>query len=520
MLNQDPPQTIELELKLLILANDQARLKRHPLLRDISPHRAVISELDAIYFDTDSMSLAAKGLALRLRQSGGLWVQTVKAGGESAAGLHQRLEWEMPREGEVLRFDDLPEPALRPYLEELQARSELKPIFRTRFTRWARLLVLPDGTQIELALDHGHILVDDTALPISEIELELKSGQPSKLFQLALGFAADIALYPESKSKAERGYALKAGTLATPFKSRIPQLERSLHPRKACAAFIQSALEQLQRNLEGATLGQNSEFIHQARIALRRLRATFGVFRGILSEDTLELRNELRWLMNELGPARDWDVFLESTLPGLMETMPGEPGMAWLETCAQGLRAQAQQRAATALGSRRTPLILLKLGALAQDLIAPTPVDPLALPVVSPEPSLTEFARQVLKKRARRAGVNADELARWDMEARHAWRITLKKLRYSGDFLAPVFGRKGKTRRWIDALAALQDILGSLNDAATTERLIETLKPRTRPQREICATLRGFTAGASFARMQELERARAQLEKAPGPWRA
>jgi hypothetical protein len=65
----------------------------------------------------------------------------------------------------------------------------------------------------------------------------------------------------------------------------------------------------------------------------------------------------------------------------------------------------------------------------------------------------------------------------------------------------------------------LQDILGSLNDAATTERLITQLAPKTKVQKEIAATLRGFTAGASFIKMQELEKARLRLERSPEPWK-
>jgi triphosphatase len=163
------------------------------------------------------------------------------------------------------------------------------------------------------------------------------------------------------------------------------------------------------------------------------------------------------------------------------------------------------------------PVLLLQLGRLACQLRRPS--DDVVQVKSSSKKALPEFARSVLRKRAKQADVDAQSLAELDIEARHAWRITLKKLRYSGDFLAPVFGRKDRTRRWIDALSSLQDILGSLNDAATTERLIAELAPRTKVQREIAATLRGFTAGASFVKMQELEKARLRLERSPGPWK-
>jgi triphosphatase len=508
----------EVELKLALPEHQIDRLKRHPSLRAISPHRAVVSELDAIYYDTEHLELQAQGIALRLRQAGTQWVQTVKTRGNSVGGLHQRTEWEYPSDGIHLDFDAITDERIRELLCSLLEANVLKPIFRTRFRRWARLLVLPDGSQIELALDQGLIEAGNQSDPISEIELELKAGHPEVLFDVALGFMPDIHLSPEIRSKAERGYTLHTGLIAGPKRMQVGHFPSTIEPAEACALFIETALEQLQRNWSGAIAGHNTEFIHQARVALRRLRATFGVFRSVIpSDEALALRNGLRALMSELGPVRDWDVFLAETLTALQTSMPHEPGLTWLSTQAKVAREAAQQRAAQALQSKEMPALLLRLGRLACSLRAPHSVS--STVKTSSKKALPEFARTVLRKRARRADVDAASLAQLDIEARHAWRITLKKLRYSGDFLAPVFGRKDKTRRWIDALSSLQDILGSLNDAATTERLITELAPKTKVQKEIAATLRGFTAGASFVKMQELEKARLRLERSPEPWK-
>ncbi len=509
---------LEVELKLALSENQIERFKRHPSLRPISPHRAVVSELDAIYFDTEKLELQSEGVAVRMRQAGSKWVQTVKTRGSTVGGLHQRTEWEYPSDGITLNFDAITDSGIRDKLSELLLTDSLKPIFRTRFRRWARLLVLPDGSQIELALDQGVIEAGNKSDLICEIELELKSGRPEVLFDIALGFMPDITLRPEIRSKAERGYVLHTGIASGPKRIQVGNLPGAIAPPEACALFVETALEQLQRNWAGAIVGEDTEFIHQARVALRRLRATFGVFRSVIPIDAaLPLRNGLRSLMSELGPARDWDVFLADTLPALKSSMPNEPGLTWLHQEALAARKEAQQRAAHALQSEDTPALLLQLGRLACHLRVPTT---LANPTKSPgKKALPEFARTVLRKRARRADVDAQSLTQLDIEARHAWRITLKKLRYSGDFLAPVFGRKDRTRRWIDALSSLQDILGSLNDAATTERLIMQLAPRTKTQKEIAATLRGFTAGASFIKMQELEKARLKLERSPEPWK-
>lgn len=509
---------LEVELKLALSEHQIERFKRHPSLRPVSPHRAVVSELDAVYFDTEALHLQAQGIAVRMRQAGSKWVQTVKTRGNSVGGLHQRTEWEYPSDGITLNFEAITDITIRNTLTEQLQAGTLKPIFRTRFCRWARLLILPNGSQIELALDQGLIEAGTHSEPISEIELELKSGRPEDLFDIALGFIPDIALRPEIRSKAERGYALHTGITAGPKRIQVGHLPQSVEPSEACAIFIETALEQLQRNWAGAIVGKDPEFIHQARVALRRLRATFGVFRSVIPVDAaLPMRNGLRALMNELGPTRDWDVFLAETLPALKASMPTQVGLTWLSNEALTARNKAQQRATEVLQSSEMPALLLQLGRLACLLRAPLS-EPRASKSIGKK-ALPAFARTVLRKRARRADVDAQSLAQLDIEARHAWRITLKKLRYSGDFLAPVFGRKDRTRKWIDALSSLQDILGSLNDAATTEKLIVQLSPRTKVQNEIAATLRGFTAGASYIKMQELEKARLRLERSPEPWK-
>ena len=202
MSSAPPGAVVELELKLALPPQQAERLRRHPALRPISPHRAVVAELDAIYFDTPELALQAQGVAVRLREAGGRWVQTVKGRSDASGALHRRLEWETPSEGAGLDFSGIDDPALRRQLTAPALAERLQPVFRTRFRRWARLLVLGDGTRIELALDQGRIEAGASEAPICELELELKSGRPEALFELALALQQDLDLRPEPRSKA------------------------------------------------------------------------------------------------------------------------------------------------------------------------------------------------------------------------------------------------------------------------------------------------------------------------------
>ncbi len=521
------PGFLEVELKLALPASQAERLRRHPALRAISPHRAVVAELDAIYFDTPTLALQARGVAVRLRQAGGQWVQTVKTRGDATGALHQRLEWEVPSDGLHLDFDSVSDPAVRNFLKHAANQQGLQPLFRTRFRRWARLLVLPDGTQIELALDLGAVEAGGHQDPISEVELELKHGASRSLFALALALQDDLDLHPEQRSKAQRGYALALGITQSPKRARPPVLSRHLTVAQACAGFLGAAQQQWQDNLAGACLGDNPEYLHQVRVALRRLRAALAVFRGVLPASVLlALRQESRWLMQALGAARDWDVLVTETLPGVQAALPDQPGLAALLPLAEQQRVMAHAQALQALTSRRAARLALQLGEASCALMdqreassAPLPADTdRAQSSAAGDERLDQFAVRILRKRARRAHMNASDLLALDVAGRHAWRIVLKKLRYTGDFLLPVFGHRRRARRWITALSSLQSILGSMNDAATTHRLIETLLLQPGAPREAAALARGFVEGTSQTHLRQLEAARRVLARTAAPW--
>ncbi|SAL54025.1 adenylate cyclase [Caballeronia sordidicola] len=204
--------SIEREIKLALPTSNHDEIAKDLTKRTGQEGQKI--HLTNVYFDTANRALAKAKSALRLRGAPGQWLQTYKTAGESADGMHSRHEWEMPVAGEALEVDKLLE-----HCDDEHARNalrnaapELTALFRTDFDRviWN---VEIDGARIEAVLDLGEVITDINGArrttPISELELELKSGEEAGLTNLAAQMrGAFLYLQPENASKAQRGYEL------------------------------------------------------------------------------------------------------------------------------------------------------------------------------------------------------------------------------------------------------------------------------------------------------------------------
>jgi inorganic triphosphatase YgiF len=210
--------SIEREIKLALPTSEHGEVAKDLTQRTGQEGRKI--QFTNVYFDTPDRALAKAKSAVRLRGTRGQWLQTYKTAGESTGGLHNRHEWERPVAGEALEI-----PALLEICDDQNAANalsdaapELAALFRTDFSRviWD---VEIDGAKIEAALDLGEVIADVNGermtTPISELELELKSGNEEALNSLAAQMrGAFLYLQPEDASKASRGYELCAPKLA------------------------------------------------------------------------------------------------------------------------------------------------------------------------------------------------------------------------------------------------------------------------------------------------------------------
>ncbi len=497
----------EIELKLAISAHDVPRLARVPLLKSASRGRAITSRVYSIYYDTSEFALRDQGVALRLRRTGSHWLQTLKTAGRVEAGLHQREEIETPVPAQILNYPALAQSGAAAVLADPALPLRLQPVFVTDFRRTTRQLEPAAGTEIEFCLDRGAISAGTAQLPVSEIELELKSGPPEQLLDFALELLERVPLRLESASKAQRGYALAAGLTAAPVKASVPALSPEMTVSQAFRTVAFACIAHLQANERGLLEADEPEYLHQARVALRRLRSAFSVFNRAFPRALFEeVIAGLRWLGGCLGPARDWDVFATETLPLVYAAFPGEAGLHWLTERTAELRTAADNAAREAVASAQYTVVLLKLTGLflREPWLQLDDGASAALRALS----LSEFAASLLLRRHKKTLKCGHDLEKLDSTGLHALRIEVKKLRYAVEFFSALYN-KGGLREYLNALADLQELLGRLNDAATVERLLEPLRECDGAEQwlEAPGLLRGWAAASSRAHLEQLAHA-------------
>ncbi|HSS87400.1 MAG TPA: CHAD domain-containing protein, partial [Reyranella sp.] len=170
--------------------------------------------------------------------------------------------------------------------------------------------------------------------------------------------------------------------------------------------------------------------IHQTRVALRRLRAAFGLFKSAVDGPVVRaLSAEAKWLAGECAPARDLHVFLNETVadvPPVIRRIGNRLAKIHLE------------RARTALSGARFEGFHRQLDAF------------VALPPAGTAPRLDEFARTVLDTRHHKVMHRGRRLGSLDERRLHRLRIAIKKLRYAATFLQPAFASKA-SKAYIEA---------------------------------------------------------------------
>jgi inorganic triphosphatase YgiF len=458
----------EIELKLTASPEVLAAVRAHPAVAAAKRGPMRTTQLVSTYYDTPARELAAAGVALRVRRSGQRWLQTVKGDGGAAAGLHQRAEFEWPLEQPRVDANKLARTPWRKLFAQHARRC--RPVFATEVERSAQPLAFADGTRATLCLDVGQIRAGRKHVPVTEIELELSQGDPARLFELATALVADLPARVSVSSKAQRGYALATQAPAEPRRARAVSLGSDVSAYRALAAIGRECIAQIEGNAEAMLASDDPEYLHQLRVGWRRLRSLLKLA-SLLSppEKIAPLEQELEWVGETLGPARDYDVFATETLPAVAAQFRGHREIARLRARVARRRRRLRGAARQLLGTTRFQQLLLSLGAFLLEFEKSTPADTTMV-------LAREWVRPLLDGRNRKVRKRTRHVQRLDAPARHRARVAAKKLRYAAEFFSSLFPGK-RAEEFVSALGKLQGALGRLNDLAVAGRLLTEVVP-------------------------------------------
>jgi len=456
----------EIELKFDLAPEARARFAAAAPLAGASPHR---TRMRSLYFDTPEGALASRKMALRLRREGRRWVQTLKAGAGGAGALHEREEWEHSRPGPTLDLSLLGETPLARLHDAPRIGARLAPIFEVNFTRTAWTLAPEPGSRLEVALDTGQVASGERTTPICEVEIECLEGDPGRAFDLASRLMQEVGLHPSAVSKAARGYRLARGEAPRPVKAGKVALDPAMSPVEAARLIVGAGIAQLQANEEGLLASSDPEFVHQARVAIRRTRSALRMFRREIGTARADAWHDaLGEIGRAMGAARDWDVFATQTLPAALEAFADASLSRSLRARVAHRRRVERDKAREALRSSRLSAVLLELTRW----LAHADRDE---PALAPAETLEQFAERVIRKRHKRLLSGALLIESMTPEERHRVRVDAKRLRYGLDSLASLF-KPRPLATFAPSVESLQEALGECNDASTALRLLAEMQ--------------------------------------------
>lgn len=167
--------------------------------------------MKAVYFDTEDHVLSGNNMAFRVRLEGESIFATLKWGGHSSNGFHEREEINVPVTGEQYFI----EPPTDLFAESEDGKALVgmigsKPLVNMLETRYLRRRMRVDLNDclMEIAIDTGSIVTDMGEESILELEIELFAGDVKVMKDLGKKLADKYGLTAENQSKLGRGLRL------------------------------------------------------------------------------------------------------------------------------------------------------------------------------------------------------------------------------------------------------------------------------------------------------------------------
>ncbi len=462
-----------------------------------SVEESAADQLETVYFDTENLVLAGRGISLRRRTGGG------------GSGWHLKLPTGRKKRSEIREPlgtdpDRVPDHLLGFVHVYVRGRT-MEPVVRLRTRRTVHRLH-GEGNSVLAAIIDDQVLVEnilhDPGKRWREWDIELVDGSEDLLNaaqSILTGAGARWAVHPITP----------AWTLGDrdprdePISPRIsPRRPKGKEPAGAMLlAFMHRQVSELIRHDPGVRSGE-PDSIHLMRVSARRMRSALATYRTLLDPGVADsLRDELKWLADVLGTSRD-TVIIQSRLRKLISADPAELVMGPIsQRIGEELGAEQHKARAEILAALENERYYRLLDGLERLLSAP----PLTSPASNPA---RKTARALIRKDVRRLrrAVGTAKAAQ-DGSARdqslHEARKRAKRLRYAVEAASTVCGKRGA--RVAAAAHDIQIMLGHHHDSVVIRSLVRRLGAE--------AHLRGEN-GFSYGRLHHMEESRAKESEA------
>ncbi|MGW0559778.1 CYTH and CHAD domain-containing protein [Streptomyces sp. NPDC003016] len=487
-----------------------------------------VMELDAVYYDTDDLRLAADSVTLRRRTGG------------DDAGWHLKLPVSPGVRDEIRAPLAATVPDSLAALVRSRTRGDLlTPLIRLRSSRDVRHLVGARGELLaEVSVDSvtaERVGAHGATAHWTEIEVELADdGDPAFLdavgkrlraaglrpaawaSKLARGLADTQPSQPRKEPKRPK----KPKKAKQPNKTKQPnkaeKAKQSASPAPTAGDHVLTHLRQQYDVLvahDPAVRRDLPDAVHQMRVATRRLRSTFRTYRKVLDRTVTDpIAGELKWLARELGADRDQEVLghrLQSRIAALPQPLVLGPVDARLRIWSVPRHHGSRHEVIAVLDSERYLGLLTALHVLL--------ADPPLLSAAS-RPAAKVLSKAVRKDYTRLAARMEHALALPPGEDRdlalHNARKAAKRTRYAADAAAPALGKPAK--RFAKRVKAAQSLLGDHHDSVVSRGTLRELAVQAHAAGETAFTwglLYGREEAAAQARERELPQAWAKASR-------
>ena len=412
--------------------------------------------LRRIYYDTFDWKIHAHGgmLEAEIAQQGKAhlrWCdlrQGQLLGSLQVSPLPQFI-WEIPNSPFQQRLAAIID--VRALLPQITLNSHLHPL------KWLN----PEGkTLLHVCLEENTLAPSHAAGSPSlgkSLHLMPVRGYPKPLAQVL----AEITHLEEAQPGLLEQALVQLAIEPSRFSSKMRvHLTPDLPAEEAVQQIFQNLLQILRKNEDGLQKDLDAEFLHDFRVAVRKIRAGLGQMKRVLPpKPWARFRQDFAWLGQATSKLRDLDVYLlkfDSYKAALPAELQGD--LEPLRTLLQGKKQQEHQQLVRVLNSRRYGKLMQDWEVfLQQPFFEKSPPPRASLPVLAlANKRIGRVYRQVLQE-GNRIQSNSPETALHDL------RKTCKKLRYLMEFFQSLYPPKA-IKSFIKGLKFLQENLGDFQD--------------------------------------------------------